>query len=53
MVASVGRLVDRGLSEKRARELLAAGWGIKRVAKELGTGVSFVQRAKGTANRPS
>jgi hypothetical protein len=39
--------------EKRALELLAAGWGIKRIAKELGTGVSFVQRVKGTANRPS
>jgi hypothetical protein len=38
--------------EKRALELLAAGWGIKRVAKEIGTGVSFVQRIKGTANRP-
>jgi hypothetical protein len=38
--------------EKRALELLAAGWGIKRVAKELGTGVSFVQRVKGTANSP-
>jgi hypothetical protein len=38
--------------EKRALELLAAGWGKKRIAKELGTGVSFVQRVKGTANRP-
>jgi hypothetical protein len=38
--------------EKRALELLAAGWGIKRIAKELGTGVSFVQRVKGTANSP-
>ena len=39
--------------EKRALELLAAGWGIKRVAKELGTGVSFVQRVRGTAIRPT
>jgi hypothetical protein len=39
--------------EKRALELLAAGWGIKRIAKELGTGASFVQRVKGTASRPS
>jgi hypothetical protein len=38
--------------EKRAHELLAAGVGIRRIAKELGTGVSFVQRVKSTANRP-
>jgi hypothetical protein len=38
--------------EKRVRELLAAGWGIKRIRKEVDVGVSFIQRIRGTANRP-
>jgi hypothetical protein len=38
--------------EKRVRELLADGWGVKRIRKEVDVGVSFIQRVKGTANNP-
>lgn len=40
--------------DRRVRELRAAGWGVKRIAKTLGIGVSAVQRIKrGTEIRPS
>lgn len=50
----IGRPRMGGDKERLARQLLAAGLGVKNVARKLHTGVSFVQRVKkGTEIRPS